>query len=257
MGSCEHDEFSENIYVNQILKTTALLVIHSDKVEQEQKKALKKAMFYFHTVDTLNLFDIQWSKIKYHNNNATYKMLINVCYLIIETLLHTAQEGTKKLAQFKEDGMSKLFERFVLEYYRKHYPQYNATPTHIKWNVEDKFIELLPTMKSDITLEHNGKTLIIDTKYYKKTVQTDMRYNSLSIHSNNLYQIFTYVKNKDTNHSGQVNGVLLYAKTDEAITPDNSYLMDRNKISVKTLDLDRNFAEIRHQLDKIVIEWQQ
>jgi 5-methylcytosine-specific restriction enzyme subunit McrC len=49
--------------------------------------------------------------------------------------------------------------------------------------------------------------------------------------------------------------VLLYAKTDEEMTPDNSYLMDGNRISVKTLDLDRNFMAIKHQLDSIVDEW--
>jgi 5-methylcytosine-specific restriction enzyme subunit McrC len=110
-------------------------------------------------------------------------------------------------------------------------------------------------MKSDITLEYKGKTIIIDTKYYSRTMQTNSLYNSRTIHSGNLYQIFAYVKNKDINHSGDVSGVLLYAKTDEDITPDNSYMMDGNRISVKTLDLDKDFAGIREQLDKIVEEW--
>lgn len=35
--------------------------------------------------------------------------------------------------------------------------------------------------------------------------------------------------------------MLLYAATDETIQPDNSYQMSGNKISVKTLDLNRDF----------------
>ena len=68
-------------------------------------------------------------------------------------------------------------------------------------------------MKTDITLEYQGNILIIDTKYYSHTMQTNSLFNSKTIHSGNLYQIFTYVKNKDIENSGKVSGVLLYAKT--------------------------------------------
>ena len=42
----------------------------------------------------------------------------------------------------------------------------------------------------------------------------------------------------------EVSGMLLYAKTDEEIIPNNQYLMSGNKISVRTLDLDCDFTEI-------------
>ena len=73
-----------------------------------------------------------------------------------------------------------------------------------------------------------------------------------ALHSGNLYQIFTYVKNLDTSNSGSVAGMLLYAKTDEIVLPNNDYKMGGNQISVKTLDLDCEFAEIKRQLDDIV-----
>jgi len=72
-----------------------------------------------------------------------------------------------------------------------------------------------------------------------------------------LYHNPRYLDTPDINRTGNVAGVLLYAKTDEEISPDNSYLMDGNKIYVKTLDLDRRFEEIRNQLNKIVCEWEQ
>lgn len=252
---CEFDEFSENAYVNQILKSTSLMLLRSDKVKQEQKKLLKKVMLYFHDVDTLSISEIKWTGIKYHSNNSTYKMLINICYLVIEALLPNMQEGSMRMSHFKDEQMHRLFEKFVLEYYRKHYPHFHASAAHIDWNTDDGVVELLPTMKTDITLEYDGKSLIIDAKYYSRTLQVNSLYNSRSIHSGNLYQIFTYVKNKDVSRSGDVSGVLLYAKTDEEISPDNSYLMGGNKISVRTLDLDKNFEGIKNQLDRIVDEW--
>jgi 5-methylcytosine-specific restriction enzyme subunit McrC len=63
------------------------------------------------------------------------------------------------------------------------------------------------------------------------------------------------VKNKDSEFGEKphvVSGLLLYAKTEEEIQPDNSYLMSGNRISVRTLDLNREFAEIAKQLNEIV-----
>ena len=56
----------------------------------------------------------------------------------------------------------------------------------------------------------------------------------------------------NTNYINTVSGMLLYAKTDEERYPDYDYNMSGNKISVKTLDLNVKFNEIRKQLDNIV-----
>ncbi len=49
-----------------------------------------------------------------------------------------------------------------------------------------------------------------------------------------------------------VSGMLLYAKTDEEIQLNGSYLMSGDRISVKTLDLNCEFERIADQLDEIV-----
>ncbi len=97
-----------------------------------------------------------------------------------------------------------------------------------------------------------SKVLIIDAKYYGHTTQ--VQYDKHTLHSNNLYQIFTYVKNKDAwfgDKPHEVSGMLLYARTDEEIQPDHTYLMSGNKISVKTLDLNCEFSVIAAQLNAI------
>ena len=98
----------------------------------------------------------------------------------------------------------------------------------------------------------DSKVLIIDAKYYAHTTQ--VQYDKHTLHSNNLYQIFTYVKNKDSecgNKPHEVSGMLLYAQTDEAIQPDNTYMMSGNRISVKMLDLSCDFPVIAAQLNAI------
>ena len=108
-------------------------------------------------------------------------------------------------------------------------------------------------MQTDITLTYGHQILIIDAKYYRRTMQTN--HDVQTLHSGNLYQIFTYVKNKEAQLSGtgyKVSGMLLYAKTNEELVPDNVYQMSGNQISVKTLDLNQKFSEIEKQLKQIV-----
>ena len=68
--------------------------------------------------------------------------------------------------------------------------------------------------------------LIIDAKYYEHSTQ--VQFEKHIFRSGNLYQIFTYVKNKgyelgEKNH--KVSGMFLYVKTDEEIYPNNVYQM--------------------------------
>lgn len=100
---------------------------------------------------------------------------------------------------------------------------------------------------------YKEKVLIIDTKYYGNSMQK--QYDKVTIHSGNMYQIFTYVKNQDVENNGRVSGMLLYAKTEEAITPDCSFVIGGNKISVKTVDLNKEFKLIAAQLDKIAEDY--
>lgn len=135
------------------------------------------------------------------------------------------------------------------------HPKLAAAPAQISWNVDDGVVDFLPVMKTDITLSFGEKILIIDTKYYSHTMQTHKQYDSRSLHSSNLYQIFTYVKNKDVGNTGNVAGMLLYAKTEETITADCDFKMGGNKISVKTLDLNISFPNIAEQLDRIALTY--
>ncbi|WP_338945607.1 5-methylcytosine-specific restriction endonuclease system specificity protein McrC [Fusobacterium pseudoperiodonticum] len=252
--SCNFDKFSENNLYNQILKTTVMLLLRNKKVKAEYKDNLKKMMLFFSDVDLLNPKGIRWSAIQFQRNNQTYRMLIGICQLIIEGMLITTNAGDYKLASFiDEQRMCRLYEKFILEYYHKHFPELTVTASQIPWCVEDS--TMLPTMQSDIHLQKDNTVLIIDAKYYSQTTQ--FRYNKHTIHSNNLYQIFTYVKNRDYQFGGlehKVSGMLLYAKTEDDIQPNNVYQMHGNQITVKTLDLSLPFVDIKKQLDEIIKE---
>ena len=169
-------------------------------------------------------------------------------------MLLTTDAGDYRIASFvDEQRMCRLYERFLLEYYSRHYPTLTVTASQIPWSVDDGIRTMLPVMQSDIQIQKDHMVLIIDAKYYSHTTQ--IHYDKHTLHSNNMYQIFTYVKNCDYafgDEEHKVAGMLLYAKTEEEIQPDNVYQMHGNQIAVRTLDLNLPFSDIAKQLDKIV-----
>ena len=253
---CSYDDFSINSYMNRIIKTTAELLLHAD-ISKSRKKELRKFMVYFKDVDELDVHTINWH-IQYNRNNQTYRMLISICWLLVKGLLQTNSDGSTRLMDFlDEQRMCRLYEKFILEYYKREFPLLNASASQIPWALDDGIGDMLPAMQSDITLSNGNDVLIIDAKYYPSSGNTQVQYDKHTLHSGNLYQIFTYVKNKDAEFGEtphKVSGMLLYAKTEEDIQPDNSYRMSGNEISVKTLDLNMEFAAIAEQLNTIVKE---
>ena len=252
---CTYDEFSVNTYKNQVIKTTMLKLLHVD-IDKKRKKEIKKLLVFFDEVNELDVYSIQWNQ-QYSKNDQTYRMLIAICYLVLKGLLQTTSNGSVKMMDFiDEQRMCRLYEKFILEYYRKEHPELTANASQIPWIVDDGVKDMLPIMQSDIMLSKENQVLIIDAKYYKNTMQT--QFEKQTLHSGNLYQIFAYVKNKEAeleDKQHEVAGMLMYAKTDEDIVPDNKYSMSGNKIYVRTLDLNCDFLTIREQLDSIVANY--
>ena len=247
---CEFDELSENNLFNKIIKTTMLLLVRHPEVGMERKALLKKNLLFFGEVEEIELSEIRWDTIRFQRNNHNYRMLINICNLVLEGMILSTEEGNIRWATFlDEQRMCRLYEKFILEYYRYHHPELHPNADQIPWNLDDGIADFLPVMQTDIVLRKAEKTLIVDAKYYANTMQS--QYDAYTLHSNNLYQLFTYVKNLDIKNTGNVSGMLLYARTTEKIQPDNSYVMSGNKIIVKTLDLNLSFSDISNQLDNI------
>lgn len=253
---CCYDDFSVNSYLNRIIKTTILFLLKAD-ISLTRKKELRRIIIFFDEVEELDIHQIDWN-IRFTRNNQTYQMLIAICNLVLKGLLQTQSDGSTKLMDFlDEQHMHRLYERFILEFYRKERKDLTASAMQIDWVLDDDYDDMLPKMQTDITLTKDNKTFIIDAKYYSKTTQH--QYNSNTLHSSNLYQIFTYVKNRTEQMkqiNGEVSGMLLYAGTDENVVPkNNTYSMSGNKNIVHSLDLNRDFEDIKSELNEIANRW--
>lgn len=253
---CEFDDFSVDNLYNQILKSVLLLLVNNKEVNPDRQHNLRKLLLFFSEVSECNLKTIRWNDIKYDKNSSTYHLLHNFCYFITKGLLLTNESGSYSLQHFHEELMSRLFEKFVLNYYRKHYPQYIVKAAKVTWDIDETYssLWLLPEMQTDITILFPNHTLIIDTKYYGKALQVNM--GKATIRNSNLYQINSYIFHEDKTHSGLVDGMLLYAKTEEEIQPEGEILLrNGNRIFFRNLDLNQDFSKIKKQLDGFIASY--
>lgn len=250
--SCDYDDLSENCLFNSILKTTMNVLLTSMPVKDSQKTELKKLLLFFADVEIVELTRIKWRQLRFDRNTQTYKMLLYICYFVLDGMLLSAEKGEFKLMTFSDEHMSRLYEKFILEYYRKEHPETRARAKQIEWNI-DKDVssaDILPILKTDVFLTLKDRILIIDAKYYTTSMQTN--FDRRTIHSQNLYQILAYALNEDGAHE-VVDGMLLYAKTDEDMVPDGKMKWkDGPTIFFRSLDLGVDFDKIKSQLDSLI-----
>ncbi|MCD4557317.1 5-methylcytosine restriction system specificity protein McrC [Schaalia sp. lx-100] len=254
---CEYDSFSENNLINQVLKSIILSMLTDSFISAENKDNLKKYLIFFSDVDDIFLANVNWSYVNTFKVSENYRFLLNICQLVCEGLIVTTDKGDMRfLSSFKVEFIEKLYEKFILEYYRKEHPLLSVSASRVSWALDDNFNDYLPLMKTDIMLRYKDKILIVDAKYYSDIFQHNR--GSETVRSSHLYQIFSYVKNEQEafRSSGcQISGMLLYAKTQDMMNLDLRYAMSGNRIDVRTLDLGKEFIHVSNFLDRIAAEF--
>lgn len=251
--SCDYDELSENNVYNQILLTTATLLIRYSDVKKDKKSKLKQLMLFFQNVQPIDLHTVHWKALRFDRNNRNYRMLIYICYFIVNEWLLTTEAGSHKLPVFSDEHMSRLFEKFVLAYYKNHHPELKPCAKQLDWNIVEEATDtsVLPIMKTDILLTIGERTLIIDTKYYNEVMKE--HYGRDLLRSAHLYQVRTYIDEYDSDHRHKVDGMLLYAKTKEEKLDDAQITFkDGYAIYIRTLDLNTDFEGITRRLDSFI-----
>lgn len=253
---CEFDEFSKDIKLNQILKTTLNLFLKAPSLDKGLREKLIKLRVYFSDINEIKLSKEIFSSLRYNRHNNHYKVLINISQLLYEGLITNEENGDFTFAGFiKENQMAKLYEKFILNFYKVHLDKkvYKVHSPKIKWKltgeVSDEDLELLPEMRTDIVIENKvEKTqLIIDAKYYEEALVSSGWGSRKKIRTSHLYQILTYVNNSD--FDGEVRGILLYPTVDYDI--DSKFTVESKDIRVKTINLQSKWSILLKDLNII------
>ena len=255
---CNFDEYLPDTPHNQALKSAISLLIRRGNISRARQVSLRRLLPYLEDVALVPPTSVRWDELHYHRANASYRLLLGVCELIVLGLLPNEDDGDMKLESwFSDEAMSTLYERFLREYFVLHHPELSPSALLIDWAVSDGIasgLHQLPKMRTDLTLRKGANRLIIDAKYYGKSMQTNRFSAKSTVNSANLYQILTYVKNEDIKQTGNVAGLLLYAKTDGFEQPELDVVVQGSRIGAQTLDLNKPWVEVRAELDALV-QW--
>lgn len=252
---CIFDEFTIDTMKNRVIVTAGMLLLRNPRVSKTRSRALKRSLLLMRDVPTINEKSIDWGRLQTPHSNGYYNLLLGVCRMILESKIQTERQGQHHLTDIELDQrLSKLYERFILEYFRYHHPELSANADVISSGLSGEISDMLPQLQTDITLHASRSSqskcrLIIDTKCYRNILING--FGKPILRPDHLNQIFKYVLRASYGATDQVAGMLLYAHT-KADPPINEHWIENgHDFYVQSIDLGRPFQEIRSQLDGI------
>ena len=243
---CEKDEYSANILLNQMMKSTLKVITGNRYVKEETRKRSFMYMELMPDVDTPILTKNLFSRLNFGRHNVHYKRTTHIARLLHEFTLLSHKQGNWSLfsAELDDKTLNQIYEKFLFNFYKIEQNDYHVTSEVYRWNLEGNQA-FLPSMRTDVSLIHkNGlEKIIIDAKYYKNIFQE--HFGKSSFHSHNMYQMFTYLQHQPKEMT--VRGILIYpfngAEVDETYQWD-----DRMTMEVVTVDLNASWSVIYGKL---------
>ena len=265
-AACDFEELSFDILPNRILRSSLGSLRRLGGRGQGirgQPTGLdpgvrKEVSLAYHRMGGVSVVPLQrrtFGLVQLDRNRRLYRFLLSVCRLVYESQL--VDESTSERTIFRDLRVDKrkmwrLFENFVTGFYRREQREFrvNSGGTGISWWQEEGAtaadLTLIPQMSADIILESKDRRIIMDTKYYKETLKG--RYGSTKLKSGNLYQLLTYLWNREaTKPDGPKHeGILLYPQVDEPVQAE--VRLGGFRIQARTIDLNQPWQKIHDDL---------
>lgn len=171
-------------------------------------------------------------------------------------LLINEETGESKFRDFlrSERQMAALFEKFVRNFYKREQRIFRVKAERILWQdveADEASLSMLPSMKTDVSLESKTRKLVIDTKYYGEALNS--YYGHESVRSAHLYQIFAYLKNLQIQggECRELEGMLLYPTV--GVSLDLRYRIQGHSVRVATVDLNADWQAIHKRLMSLLV----
>lgn len=254
--SCEFDELTHDVLHNRIIKAALNRLSRYRGLDPELAHQLRAARYMFTDVQDIRLTGVDFKRVRLHRNNAYYEFLLRICRLAYDMLLPNP-DGTETLfrdALRTEREMAAVFEEFVRNFYRTEQSTFRVARRNIHWDalpLENTGEGRLPGMQTDISLESPSRRIIIDTKFYRDALQQRPE-STQSFRSENLYQLFSYLKNDAASAGTEVpaEGMLIYPENGQEL--DGQFMIQGHRVRIATVDLCQPWQAIDSRLRSLV-----
>ena len=254
-AACDFEELAIDILPNRILRTSLYTLLSPQiTLNKTIRGEVRSAYRRLDGISRIRLTKNTFGQIQLAGNRRLYLLLLTFCRLLYENTLVNEKTGNIIFHDFRqsEATMWKLFEEFVTEFYRCEQKEYRVNPQKrsIKWTGTDGTtgdnLRLLPSMEADLILESPGRRIILDTKFYTNTLGGR---TSGKLHSNNLYQLLAYLRNRQSARPTGVkhDGILLYPQVGS--TPLRADIrLEGFRIQARTVNLNQCWRCIHKEM---------
>lgn len=259
---CSFDDYSINNDFNGILIYTINSLVHSANVETSIKQDLRKKSRFFNTVEEVIPSKSVRRCIVLNKNNVIYKLLLNISFMLYDNTSIDEESGNSVFKDFfRDEQMSRVFEKFILNFYAHALPRekYKVHAPKIDWHMSEQAVDEWGDLfeidtnpgerRTDIVIENKEKNtqLIIDAKYYSKTfVKAYQDPNEERVRTSHLNQVRGYVL--DSDYSGRKIGALVYPMTNNDLKKGKVIPIQDSNIILKTINLASDWREIESDL---------
>ena len=189
------------------------------------------------------------------------RQMVAAAQLAFDLALPTEEAGPQSLfmPDREETWVRRLFEKAVAGFYDVVLSGsgWKVRPgKKLRWSVErktDGIENLLPSMQTDIVLDHvdTGRRIVVDTKF--TSITTKGQYKEETLRSGHIYQMYAYLRSQEANGDSlatAASGLLLHPAIGEMV--DESAVIQGHEIRFATVDLGAEAGEIRKQFLQVV-----
>jgi len=251
-AACVWDELDYDTLPNRILKTTLQRLHQAEKLDAATHADVHDLLRWLAPVRDIELHADDFRRIQLHRNNRIYAFLLHICEFIYEHWLPSEDLGGRSFRDFGRDGLSRLFEKFVFNFYRQELPNWEVSAPVIQWQRDILNVEgetLIPRMETDVCLRGPRRAIILDAKFYADALKAG-RHGTPKLSPPHLYQLFTYLRQKSCEAGWErAEGVLLYPRSTRDFAVD--FTTHGHRIRALSLDLAQPWQSIHDALMEI------
>jgi 5-methylcytosine-specific restriction enzyme subunit McrC len=187
------------------------------------------------------------------------RLAMNLCRLVHRLEMPSDRPGPTALPALLHEEIlhHRLFERFVLNFYRLHLrDRFQASSEMLAW--PDAFgCRFVPAMRTDITLRSRRpppRRIVIETKFSAAALAASP-FGEEAFKPANLYQLYAYLRSQEEASEAHrtASGILLYPAVDLHL--DEHMLVQGHRIRVATVDLGAPWPAIEKRLLDIALDW--
>jgi len=255
LAACRFDELAHDVLQNQIIATTARRLVKLRKLGRDLRDDMIAIDRTLADVATIPLRSATFTQLHLQGQLRRYRLPLHVCELIHDQLVVDETSGEIQFRDFVEDPkkMPTMFEQFVRNFFRRELQGWAVKRDDIMWNLQPLSpgaADYLPKMQTDASLRGQGRTVIVETKFYAEAFTS--RFESEKLRPGHLYQLTAYLRNIASRGGSDAtaSGVLLYPEVKRI--PTLEYMADGHRLTATGVDLTTDWRAIHKRLIDIV-----